>query len=99
MSTDLGPDGTGAGADLLGDATPDEQLALTADWGSARRVRAAGPHMEPVEPVSGGVRQEDAGQDDGNDHRQDQDCERGDRHQLAARTRANITRGLKGLGI
>lgn len=53
MSTDLGPDGagrggTGLGADLLGDATPDEQLSLTADWGASRRVRAAGPRLGPV---------------------------------------------------
>ncbi len=45
MSTDLGPDPAGPGAALLGDATPDEQLALTADWGSSRRLRAAGPRL------------------------------------------------------
>lgn len=48
MSTALGPDGPGPPVDLLGDATPDEQLALTADWGSARRVRASGPRLGPV---------------------------------------------------
>ena len=48
MSTDLGPDSAGRGADLLGDASPDEQLALTADWGSARRVRAVGPRLGPM---------------------------------------------------
>ena len=48
LGPDLGPDGAGPGADLLGDATPDEQLALTADWGASRRVRAAGPRLGPV---------------------------------------------------
>ncbi len=48
MSTDLGSDAGSTGADLLGDATPDEQLALTADWGSSRRVRAAGPRLGPL---------------------------------------------------
>jgi cytochrome c biogenesis protein len=57
MSTDLGPDGAGLGADLLGDATPDEQLALTADWGSSRRVRAAGPRLGPVGWLRWGWRQ------------------------------------------
>lgn len=57
MSTDLGPDGAGLGAELLGDATPDEQLALTADWGSSRRVRAAGPRLGPVGWLRWGWRQ------------------------------------------
>jgi cytochrome c biogenesis protein len=48
VSTDLGSDAGSTGADLLGDATPDEQLALTADWGSSRRVRAAGPRLGPL---------------------------------------------------
>jgi cytochrome c biogenesis protein len=57
VSTDLGPDGASPGADLLGDATPDEQLALTADWGSSRRVRAAGPRLGPVGWMRWGWRQ------------------------------------------
>ena len=52
MSTGIeyGPDGDGVGPGeaLLGDATPDEQLALTADWGSARRRRAVGPRLGPT---------------------------------------------------
>ncbi len=48
LGPDLGPDGAGPGADPLGDATPDEQLALTADWGASRRVRAAGPRLGPA---------------------------------------------------
>ena len=57
LSPDLGPDGAGPGVDLLGDATPDEQLALTADWGSARRVRASGPRLGPVGWLRWGWRQ------------------------------------------
>jgi len=47
---EYGPDGDGVGPGeaLLGDATPDEQLALTADWGSARRRRAVGPRLGPT---------------------------------------------------
>jgi cytochrome c biogenesis protein len=57
LGPDLGPDGAGPGVDLLGDATPDEQLALTADWGSARRVRASGPRLGPVGWLRWGWRQ------------------------------------------
>ncbi len=51
MSTGIGygdGDGVGPGEVLLGDATPDEQLALTADWGSARRRRSVGPRLGPT---------------------------------------------------
>ena len=48
MSTDLGPEGPDPARTCSGDATPDEQLALTADWGSSRRMRAAGPRLGPV---------------------------------------------------
>lgn len=48
MSTDLEPDGPAPRATLLDDATPDEQLALTANWGASRRVRAVGPRLGPV---------------------------------------------------